>query len=64
MFVMHYIMAFSVTLVQKFTEVVSTSVDKKGYAYCLYNKDSEQRGWGLTDKQKEVAEEAIEKARS
>lgn len=31
-FFIHYIMAFSVTLVQKLTDVVSTSVDKNAYA--------------------------------
>lgn len=64
LFVMHYIMAFSVTLVQKFTEVISTSVDKKGYSYYLYSKDLEKTGRGLSEDQKKVAEEALEKARS
>lgn len=32
LFLMHYIMAFSVTIVNKLTKVVSTSVDKNGYA--------------------------------
>lgn len=32
LFLMHYIMAFSVTLVQKLTDIVSTSVDENAYA--------------------------------
>lgn len=31
-FMMHYIMSFSVTIVQKITDVVASSVDSKGYA--------------------------------
>lgn len=36
LFVMHYIMAFSVTLVQKITDIVSSTVDKNFYAVTLY----------------------------
>ena len=32
LFLMHYIMAFSVMIVQKLTDVISASVDQKGYA--------------------------------
>lgn len=39
LFLMHYIMAFSVTLVQKLTEVVNTSVDKNQYLAVIYDKN-------------------------
>lgn len=35
LFLMHYIMAFSVTIVNKLTKVVSTSVDKNGFAVII-----------------------------
>lgn len=35
LFLMHYIMAFSVTLVEKLTDVVKTSVEKNGYTVIL-----------------------------
>lgn len=41
LFVMHYIMAFSVTLVNKLTDVVKTSVGAQGYVEVLQDKDGE-----------------------
>ncbi len=35
LFLMHYIMAFSVTMVQKLTDIVATSVDKNVYQYVM-----------------------------
>ena len=39
LFLMHYIMAFSVMIVEKLTDVVKTSVDKNGYVVVLESND-------------------------
>jgi len=39
LFLMHYIMAFSVTLVEKLTDVVKSSVDENGYMVVIQDKD-------------------------
>ena len=39
LFLMHYIMAFSVTLVEKLTDVVKSSVDENAYTVVLQDKD-------------------------
>ena len=39
LFVMHYIMAFSVTMVEKLTQIVKTSVDKGLYMAIIEDKD-------------------------
>lgn len=41
LFLMHYIMAFSVTLVGKLTDVVKTSVGANGYAIVMEDEDGE-----------------------
>ncbi len=52
-FFIHYIMAFSVTLVQKLTDVVSTSVDKNTYAVEFpVDKDGKIVEWFGNDKEK------------
>lgn len=40
LFLMHYIMAFSVTLVSKLTKVVSSSVDKNGFSVLIADNDN------------------------
>ena len=49
LFLMHYIMAFSVTLVQKITDIVSTSVGKNTYTVILYSDSLKDEGKGITD---------------
>ncbi len=44
LFLMHYIMAFSVTLVEKLTDVVKTSVDENAYAVVMQNTDKLEKG--------------------
>lgn len=39
LFIMHYIMAFSVTMVEKITDIVKTSVDKNFYMAIIQDKD-------------------------
>lgn len=39
LFIMHYIMAFSVTIVQKFTDMIATAVDETFYAKVLISND-------------------------
>ena len=43
LFLMHYIMAFSVTLVEKLTDVVKTAVDENAYTVVLEDKDGRIR---------------------
>lgn len=54
LFLMHYIMAFSVTLVQRLTDVVSSSVDKQAY-YSLIPFSDDQ---GKTEKMKDFIDGA------
>ncbi|MBR3254875.1 MAG: hypothetical protein IKF97_01405 [Clostridia bacterium] len=61
LFVLHYIMAFSVTLVKKFTDMVSTSVDKHVYSYLLYSDDLTDEKIGFTKDQKQNVEDTIKK---
>ena len=52
-FFIHYIMAFSVTLVQKLTDIVSTSVDKNTYAVEFpVDKDGKIVEWFGNDEKK------------
>ena len=54
LFLMHYIMAFSVTLVQKLTDIVSSSIDNKAYfAVIPMSEDSSK-----ADKFKDFIDEA------
>ncbi len=54
LFFMHYIMAFSVTLVQRLTDVISSSVDKQAYfALIPFSEDT-----GKADKLKDFIDEA------
>ena len=50
LFVMHYIMAFSVTLVQKITDMISTSIDKNMYTVVLHADDGSSDGLGISGK--------------
>lgn len=49
LFLMHYIMAFSVTLVEKLTKIVSTSIEEDSYMLVIEDKN---------DRLKDIAEEA------
>ena len=54
LFFMHYIMAFSVTIVQKITDIVSSSVDKQSY-YALIPISNDAT---KADKMKDFIDEA------
>lgn len=51
LFLMHYIMAFSVMIVEKITDVVKTSVDENGYAVVIEADDE------IKDAMKEINQE-------
>lgn len=55
LFLMHYIMAFSVTIVEKITDVVKTSVGANGYVVVL--EDEEGEDGPLCKKVKELGQE-------
>lgn len=57
LFLMHYIMAFSVTLVNKLTNVVKTSVGQNGYAVVLEDEGGEEGK--LCDEVKELGKEEL-----
>ena len=58
LFLMHYIMAFSVTLVGKLTKVVSTSVDENGYAVIIPDDTNNK----LTDYIKSTGNEELKQS--
>lgn len=54
LFLMHYIMAFSVTLVQKLTDIVSSSIDNKAYFAVIPMSDDKSKA----DKFKDFIDES------
>lgn len=60
LFVIHYIMAFSVTLVQKFTDMISTSMDKNMYTVVLHAENGKKGAKGITGKKLKNLKKVIE----
>lgn len=58
LFLMHYIMTFSVMIVEKLTDVVKTSVDKNGYAVVIESNDKIKEAMKEINQEDAIAEGA------